>query len=95
VLEAWEAFGAVERFVESIGSEDDIGFDGREMLMNVAEVVGAGAQGDFIAGPGEGADDEVVLGEALVKEGFELAGFLHALKEAVADEDDVSAGIEF
>ena len=49
---------------------------------------GAKAVAHFVAGPGEAAELQILVGMGQVDEGFEGAGFLQAFDEGVAVEEE-------
>ena len=95
-LELLKAGLTGEGLVEAEEGDDNIGLGEGEVLVGRAEAFGAGTENDLIGGPGEVADDEVMLGEALMEERLPVVVTLklHALGQRVADEADVVAGLE-
>jgi hypothetical protein len=93
-LELGEALFAVEALVEAEGGEDDVGLVLGEVLVEVAKAIGARAEGHFVGGPAEVAEDELLVGKALMHEGLELAVVAHAIEKRIADEGDACAGFQ-
>ncbi len=61
LFEGGDSLFVVERFIESVGRDDDVGFEVGEVLVEVAEVVGTRHQVHFVGRPGEVADREFVI----------------------------------
>jgi len=72
-FESGESFFSSEGFVVTVSSDDEVGFEVVEVLVEVAEVIGAGHEVDFVGRPGEVADGEFVIGVVLMKKSFEVA----------------------
>jgi len=94
VDEGLDSLRAGEGFVVAEGGDDEVRLEVEEVLIEVAEVVGTGLEVDLVGGPGEVADGELVPGEALVKEGFEVALAAFVVEEEVADEGDAGLGLD-
>jgi hypothetical protein len=89
-----QPFGALERLVETEEGEDDVRLYLRQPLIGRAEVLRARARDHFIRRHGKVAEDQLVLGELVVGERFEVAGVLHPVRQRVADDGDVIAGAQ-
>ena len=94
LFEFRQALGAGEGFVVAEKDEDDAGLDLGEPLVGGAEIFGASAGDDLVAGGGEIAEGEVMLGEFLGDERLQMVVMLHAVGEGVADDGDALAGVE-
>ena len=94
-VDEWlDSLRAGEGFVVAEGGDDEVRLEVEEVLIEVAEVVGTGLEVDLVGGPGEVADGELVPGEALVEEGFEVALAAFVVEEEVADEGDAGLGLD-
>ena len=93
-LELGEAFFAFEALVEAEGGEDDVRLVLGEVLVEVAKAIRPRAEGHFIGGPAEVAEDELLPGKALVHERLELPIVAHAIEERIPDEGDAGAGFQ-
>ena len=94
-LEGLEPCMALEGFVEAEKREDDVSTGFLQPIVRRAEVCRAMADDDFVTGPGEIAEDEIVIGVTLVNVCLKPAGMLETVGERVADDGDVVAGLEF
>ena len=58
------------------------------MLIEIAEVIGAWHEVDFVGWPGKITDGELVVGMMLVEEGFEMPIAAFGIEEEISDEGD-------
>jgi len=65
------------------------------VLVEVAEIVGARLEVNFVGRPGEVADRELVFRETLVEERFEVAVTALVVELQVPDERDAGLGRDF
>jgi hypothetical protein len=72
-FELLKAILAFEAFVEAEEGEDDVGFHLAQPFIGGAEVFGAMAEDDFVAGDGEVAKNQIELGISGVNQRFEIA----------------------
>ena len=61
------------------------------MLIEIAEVIGAWHEVDFVGWPGEISDGESVIGMMLVEEGFEMPVAALGIEEEIPDEGDAGS----
>ena len=94
LLELDQTRFARERFVVAEEGEDHVGLALGQPIIWAAEIGRAQADGEFVAGEAEIAEDEIVLRQARMDECFEPAVVLHAVGRAVADDADMVAGVE-
>ena len=92
--ELGQPFGALERFVVAEEREDHVGLHPVQPVVGRAEILRAMAHGHFIAGCGEVAEDELVLGKLGLEECLQVAGVLHPVGQGIADEGHVIAGVQ-
>ena len=79
--EAREAFFSAERFIVSVGGNDEVAFEVVEMLVKVTEVIWPGHEIDFISWPGKVTNCKFMLWIVLVEESFEVAEAAFGIKE--------------
>ena len=94
LAEVRQALRSGEGLVGAERSDDDVGLEIQEVLIEVPKVVGARLEVDFIGRPGEVADPELVLGKALVEQGFEVAEAPLGIEEEIANECNPGPGGE-
>ena len=94
-FELFEAIESGEGLVHAEAKNDVVGRPFGEEVLKVIDVTfRAEAVADFVAGPGEAAEFEVLVRVGEVNEGFEGAGFLKAFDEGVAVEKNAVAFLE-
>ena len=94
LLERLQPVLAGERLVVAEEGEDDVGLRPGQPLVGGAEVGRAEAEGQFIAGEAEVADDELVLGKASLEVRLQPAVVLHPVGQGVADDRNMIARLD-
>ncbi len=91
---------AVKRFVVAVADDDDGRLEGGDVVLELLEAVGRGAEAcaglapNGVAGPAEVAELHVLVGEAGGEGHLPIAVALFALDQRVAHEDDAVAVLE-